>query len=312
MGLDVISRIVWKQCFGLKKTETALVVTDAKSRTDPRYEISRSLWKTGSRLCKDCALILMKKTGMNGREPPACVAKAMLDYDAVAAPTAYSLTHTKATFNANRKGARVATMPGITEEMFLEAIPVDYKKMLLTIRKLEEKIRGNEFHIRTKAGTDLYLYRGSRKIDCDDGLIRKSCGLGNLPGGEVAFAPLEKKSEGVLVVDLSSFSGLAKRPFKVSIEKGHAVDCTDSKLWKAISSVKNGTNVAELGIGTNPKARITGEILGDEKVIGTAHIAFGTSKGLGGRIQTSIHLDNVFSRPTIEVDGRIIMKDGKA
>ena len=74
---------------------------------------------------------------------------------------------------------------------------------------------------------------------------------------------------------------------------------------------KEVRNMAEFGIGTNPKARITGTILEDEKVKGTAHIAFGTNASFGGKIQTSIHLDYVFDKPTITIDGREIVREGE-
>ncbi len=310
-SLKDVAKIVWKQCLAVKPTEKALIVSDSKSPKDPRFGISRVLWDVGKNLCRDCALILMKKTCMHGREPSPEVAKAMLDFDIIIAPTEHSITHAKATLDASKKGSRIVTMPGITEDMFLRAIPINYREMGLLIKKLEAKMQGNEFHITTKAGTDLHLYKGDR-IFCElNGLVGKS-EIKNLPDGEIAFAPLEGKSEGVLVVDLSMpLIGIVKKPFRITVEKGHAVDCGESKLWKAISSVENGTNLAEFAIGTNPKAKIIGKILEDEKCLGTAHIAFGTSAALGGTVQTSVHLDSVFDKPTISVDGKEIIRDGK-
>ncbi len=311
MNLKEACNIVWKECVRIKKNETALIVSDSETRKDPRYRISRTLWDTGKNVCLDCGMILMKKTGMNGREPPAEVAKAMPDYDVVIAPTKYSLTHTKASLRAARKGARIVTMPGITEDIFLRAIPVDYRKMSSTGKRLAERLQGKEIHIKTKAGTDLYVYRGGRKVLNCDGIMEKGKIL-NLPDGEVCFAPLEGKSHGILMVDLSSpLVGKVKKPFKILVENGRMVYCEEPGLWKALSSVRNGTNLAEFGIGTNPKAKITGKILEDEKVMGTAHIAFGTSMELGGKIQTSVHLDSVFSKPTIEVDGKEIIRSGR-
>lgn len=310
-SLEDVARIVWKDCLAVKPAEKALIVSDSKTKKDPRFGISRVLWDVGKNLCRDCALILMEKTGMSGREPGPDVAKAMLDFDIIIAPTEHSITHTKASLDAARKGARVATMPGITEDMFLRAVPIDYRKMTLLIKKLGARMQGNEFHVTTKAGTDLYLYRGNR-IFCElNGLVGKG-DIKNLPDGEIAFAPLEGKSEGVLVVDLSApFTGVVKKPFKIRVEKGYAVDCAHAKLWKALTEAENGTNLAEFGIGTNPKAKITGNILEDEKVLGTAHIAFGTNTAMGGNIQTTVHLDSVFDKPTISVEGKEIIREGR-
>ena len=73
----------------------------------------------------------------------------------------------------------------------------------------------------------------------------------------------------------------------------------------------DGTNVAELGIGTNEKAILTGELLEDEKLLGTVHVAFGASAGIGGEIQVPVHLDCVVMKPTLTVDGREVIRDGE-
>ena len=59
----------------------------------------------------------------------------------------------------------------------------------------------------------------------------------------------------------------------------------------------DGTNIAELGIGTNEKAKLTGNILEDEKILGTVHVAFGASAAIGGTVQVPVHLDCVVMKP---------------
>ena len=70
-------------------------------------------------------------------------------------------------------------------------------------------------------------------------------------------------------------------------------------------------NLAEFGIGTNPNARLIGNVLEDEKVLGTCHIALGDNSTFGGKVRAGIHVDGIFLRPTVELDGKIIMKKGK-
>ncbi len=72
-----------------------------------------------------------------------------------------------------------------------------------------------------------------------------------------------------------------------------------------------GTNVAELGIGTNEKAQLTGDVLEDEKILGTAHVAFGASAAIGGNVQVPVHLDVVVLRPSVTVDGTEVVRDGE-
>jgi leucyl aminopeptidase (aminopeptidase T) len=73
---------------------------------------------------------------------------------------------------------------------------------------------------------------------------------------------------------------------------------------------QGGTNLAELGIGTNERARLTGKILEDEKILGTVHVAFGASTGIGGTVSVPIHLDVVILEPTLDVGGRRVLDGG--
>jgi len=71
-----------------------------------------------------------------------------------------------------------------------------------------------------------------------------------------------------------------------------------------------GRNIAELGIGTNDQAKITGLILEDEKVMGTVHIALGDNMSMGGTVSVQSHLDGLIKKPTVYLDGRVIMEKG--
>jgi leucyl aminopeptidase (aminopeptidase T) len=71
-----------------------------------------------------------------------------------------------------------------------------------------------------------------------------------------------------------------------------------------------GTNLAELGIGTNDRATLTGNVLEDEKILGTVHVAFGASAGIGGTVSVPIHLDAVVARASFTIDGVAILEAG--
>ena len=308
MQLHAVYEIVWKQCLAAKSHEKALIVFDRKTK-----EIADSLSETGKKYCA-VSMIETKKSKISGQEPEKSVARKMFDSDIVVAPTTFSLTHTKAVLSARKiGGARVVTMPGITREMLLRAIPIDYMEMKKYGEKIISEWNGKKsLAIETDAGTDLYVVIKGRKICIYSGLCIEAGSLSNLPAGEAETSPLEMKSEGKIVVDLTHpLKGKVKRPFKITVENGEMVDCTDNALWKICSETENGTNLAEFAVGTNPKAKITGNLLEDEKAIGTAHIAFGTNKSLGGKVHSSIHLDCVFNKPTITADGKIILKGGK-
>jgi len=74
---------------------------------------------------------------------------------------------------------------------------------------------------------------------------------------------------------------------------------------------KLACNIAELGIGTNDQAILSGRVLEDEKVMGTVHIALGNNFGFGGTCQVPMHLDGILLSPTLTIDGQVVIKDGK-
>jgi len=70
-------------------------------------------------------------------------------------------------------------------------------------------------------------------------------------------------------------------------------------------------NLAELGIGTKDKARVTGVILEDEKIYGTVQIALGSNDTFGVTVAAGIHVDGIITRPELSLDGRVLVRDGK-
>ena len=70
-------------------------------------------------------------------------------------------------------------------------------------------------------------------------------------------------------------------------------------------------NIAELGIGTNPATRISGNVLECEKVVGTAHVALGNSLHIGGATDVPFHSDGVINRPTILAGDTPLIEEGR-
>lgn len=207
------------------------------------------------------------------------------------------------------KKIKMGHMPGITEDMMLRSVNVDFFTMKSTADLLISELKGAELlHITTGAGTDLLLGVKNRIFTGDIGVIAGE--MCNLPCGEIYCAPVETKASGVVVFDASIGDiGLLKQPLKVFLHKGRITkfECEDEKLANMVeqlSSVDEEARViGELGIGVNPGARITGNMLEDEKALGTAHIAFGNNADFpgGGNNHSQIHRDFLFYAPTIEV-----------
>ena len=109
--------------------------------------------------------------------------------------------------------------------------------------------------------------------------------------------------------------GLVDAPVELVVEGGHLTSARGGQGMAFMELLTehgdDATTIAELGVGTNEKAKVTGEILEDEKILGTVHIAFGASAGIGGNVQVPVHLDCVVMKPTLELDGEAIVRDGE-
>jgi leucyl aminopeptidase (aminopeptidase T) len=222
------------------------------------------------------------------------------------------------------KFAKLGHMPGINEEMMLNSVNVDFAEMKSTAGKIINILSGAaRLHITTEKGTDLLLGVEGRIFIEDIGVKPgEDC---NLPCGEVYCAPLETEADGVIIFDASIGDiGVLDYPLKVYVSKGRITkfQSEDNELVKRINMLQNvdadAMVIGELGIGVNPGARITGNMLEDEKARGTAHIAFGNNADFtgGGNNHSEIHRDYLFYNPTIEAhypDGnsKLLMTKGK-
>ena len=127
-------------------------------------------------------------------------------------------------------------------------------------------------------------------------------------------SPLEGTSNGTYVID-ACFAGIPhlNGPLTIQIKDGIATNINGKNAPELKAMLKEETygNLAEFGIGTNPKAKITGITLEDEKVLGTIHIALGNSLSFGGKVDVPLHVDGVMTQPTVYIDGKMIMDEGK-
>jgi leucyl aminopeptidase (aminopeptidase T) len=303
-----------KSCLNLKAGESFLVITDTETRA-----IGEAIFEEGLDVGAESMLLVMKPRSRHGEEPPKPLAEVWQHVDAFVAPTKYSLTHTQARRRATEAGARGATMPGITPEVFIKGLAIDYSLVKQNNERLLKPLEGAEtVRVVTDLGTDLTFSVKGRTFIADSGILHERGAFGNLPAGEVFVAPLEGTGEGVLVIDGSMAGvGVLRRPVKVTIRSGFAEEfagAEEAAKFKGLlksAGLREAFNLAEFGIGTNPAAELVGNILMDEKVYGTVHVAFGDNSTIGGRVRAGIHLDGILRKPTVYVDGRVLMKDGR-
>ncbi|PKL83171.1 MAG: leucyl aminopeptidase [Ignavibacteriae bacterium HGW-Ignavibacteriae-3] len=312
--LDNASVIAIRDCMGAQSNESVLIITD-----EFKKKIGYSLFRNAKRLGHDSLYLEMKSNEMHGQEPLPQIAELMKMFDVVLCPTAKSLTHTNARRNASALGSRIATFPGITEEIMIRGLNADYHKIAALTIKLQEVLNKVKIvRVTTSLGTDITMDVTGRNAFASKGLFHKKGESGNLPTGEAFLAPVEGKSSGVFYVDGSMASlGVVKgKPIRIEVKDGLAVKISGGTQAKKLDDTLNkfgdlSRNIAEFGIGTNHKAKLSGVLLEDEKVMGTIHIALGDNKSMGGSVDIPIHLDGVVKKPTVYFDGKMIMKNGK-
>ncbi len=221
-------------------------------------------------------------------------------------------------------GTRVGYGAQLDDLILENELSADYQEIAAITRRLKTHLQDkDQVHITTPLGTDLTCSIAGRDIKEDTGLIHQSGQFGNLPAGECFVAPLEDSAEGVLVVDKSFPELVVKQPVSMIFEKGRVVaiegGAEAQELLRRIEygeQLEHGENcriIAELGIGTNPKARLTGNLMTDEKVMGTIHVAIGdnASPSYGGVNPAPIHIDGVVGQPTLVVDGKTLIDEGR-
>lgn len=304
MSLKNSTGIVLETCMAVNPGEVVLIITD--TATDP--SIASTLYERAVELGCDPVLMTMEPREVHGQEPPKAVAEAMAAADVVLAPTNKSLTHTQAKINAKIAGVRIATMPGIILEMMESGgISADYLAVKHRAFDLKSRLdRVNEVRITTDLGTDIVFNVEGCDWMVDHGICHEPGYSSNLPAGEVFVAP--KSGNGVFVVDGSmSGLGILNSPLTIKIEDGQATDITGESSGKFIEMIDSvgppGRNLAELGIGINPEAHLIGNVLEDEKVAGTVHVALGDNSAFGGDVVAGIHLDGIITGPTVYLDG---------
>ena len=305
---SAVSTVV-RRCLGVHAGEEVVVVVDRATRT-----IGEALRDEAAAAGTEAVLTIMDERATDGTEPPASVAAAMAACDVFIAPTSRSLSHTNARKRATDGGARGATMPGVTEDMLARVMSVDLDAMAARSKAVAALLdAGTRAHVTCPRGSDLRLAIDGRAGISDDGKLTERGAFGNLPCGEAFIAPAY--GEGTVVATSLAPLGLSTEPATLTVAEGRIV-AADGGLGPQFIELllahgRLGTNLAELGVGTNDRAQLTGNVLEDEKILGTVHVAFGASAGIGGTVSVPIHLDVVVLDASLEVDGRQILDGGR-
>jgi aminopeptidase len=307
--LDLAVATIIERCLAVRPGEDVVVVADRGTR-----RIGEALRDAAAAAQAEAVLTIMEPREIDGNEPPRPVAGALAECDVFIAPTTRSLSHTTARKRASDAGARGATMPGVTEEMLARTMSIDFDKMAVRSRAVAALLtEADTARVTCPRGTDFTLDLAGRQGLPDDGELTARGAFGNLPCGEGFIAPCAGAGTIVVAGTIASL-GAVDEPVRLTGEDGRLVGA-DGGLGPRFMALlegagERGTNLAELGIGTNDRAALTGKVLEDEKILGTVHVAFGASAGIGGNVSVPIHLDVVVLEPTLEIGSERVLDAG--
>ncbi len=310
MALEEGAASILRTSAALKAGERVLIVADPE-----RLIVGRAFFYAAAAAGSDPVLSMIRTREGAGGEPPDLLAAAMLEADVVLLTTVHSMTHTHARRAANRAGARVVSMPGVTEEMLDGgALTVDHTQLQASMRRLQRRLRSAlSVHVVTAAGTDLTLSTRGRDWNFSDtGVASRKGDVTTLPAGEIFVSPLEGSAEGRLVADAFLQEPL-HAPATVQVTEGHATKVVgaEAAVLEMNRGGKEGRNLAKLGLGLNSRARANAALPEAEKAAGAVHVVFGDSLLYGGKVSAGVKVDGILTAATLEVDGKAIAVKGR-
>ncbi len=303
-------------CAGVKSNEKAVIITEPVMLTMAEA-VAAAVYAAGA----EPIITLMTPRHSDGQEPPAPIAEAMRASDVFFSVVNKSITHTRAVRDAAGAGSRGVMMTQFTEEMLIEGgLEADFASIAPICRAVAEGLAGaSTIRLTTDLGTDLTFSATGRRGNAMTCLVSPGH-FTPVPNVEANVSPIEGSAEGVIVADASvpyDGIGVLREPVVARVEKGMIVSISGGEQAETLArnlAAKGDPlvyNIAELGVGLNPKCRFMGVMLEDEGVWGSAHIGIGTNITLGGNVKAASHYDLIMTKPTIVADGRVIVEQGE-
>ncbi len=300
----------------VKRGESVVIVVDDRTSPSIWMALAAQTLAVGG----EPIVALMAPVARSGMEPPGPISAAMCEANVIIAAASRSMYHIEAKNRAKLAGARgVFNAPHLEDAWIDGAMTADFLAIRQRAERLRDRLlRGRTAHVTSPAGTDVRMViEGRRPVGWLTGVCRNPGEVSALPGGEVSLPPLEGSTEGTIVLEhIMTDIGRLAQPIVLTVRKGECVKIdggVEARALEAhIEGIENATNIAELGIGLNPKSRLNGTITEVKKRLGTAHMALGDSAaGYGGNVVSDVHLDGMIMDVRIEVDGEAIAENGE-
>ena len=308
------ARAIVDTCLDVRPDEEVLVITDAR-----RLNVGRAIATASKAAGATTTLAIMPLLESHGNEPPPVIAEGMRTADVAFTCTTYAITHTKARTAAFEAGTRTGSLREVTEDMMIEgAMTVDFEMLRTVTNAVRDRLQvAKEGRVVSKPGTDISFSLDGADAFALNGFYSEVHGFATLPPGEAPTRPIEGTANGTVVFDVSMDNiGWLDDPIELTVEDGWVTGVAGGAEAAQLQRIfdendENARNLAEVAIGTNWNARLIGNIAEDKKANGTVHLAVGDNVSLGGDVRSEIHLDGVIERPTVYLDGEIVVEDGE-
>ena len=304
-------------CAGVKENEKVLVVTDTNN-----VKIAEMITSVAFERGAEVTICIMTVRKSNGENPPEMICQAMMKAEVIFAPTTFSITWAEATRKAAAQGARVVSMPDYHEDILISGgLEADFSAQEKIVEKMSELFsQAQQARLTTPAGTDLSMELGDRKGNSEKGFCSKPGEVCGPPNIESNIAPIEDTASGKIVCDASIIHPDIRKldePVSFMVKDGFVVDIEGgakaTRMREVLAESQDHTvyNIAELGIGFNPKAKIVGLMTEDEGCLGTAHIGLGDNHTRQGKVTSPLHIDLVLKNPTLFLDNKLVIKNSE-
>lgn len=303
----------------VRSGEQVLVAADTDTAA-----VAEALAAAALEITPDVVTTFMTPRLVDGDEPPAIVAAALLAANVALVPVSYSISHSTAVRKALEHGTRVLSLPAATPDQLVRGgAEADFEAQAPVVRRVADALSAaSTAHLTTPAGTDCTFDLRGRTGNAHDCILDRPGKFSAFPNIEANISPVDGTAEGVLVFDGSipnlRLGGLLRDPVVCTVEKGNIVNVDGGheagmirQVWASMGDAAV-YNIAQLAIGLNPAIlMLTGVWAQDHGAFGTVHIGIGTSANLGGTTKAAAHFDGMMNTPTLKLDGRVLLEDGQ-
>ncbi|MBI4278699.1 MAG: hypothetical protein HY660_09605 [Armatimonadetes bacterium] len=287
-------------------------------------EVAEALAVAALEITPEVVTTIMTPREVDGGEPPEVVAAALVAADVSLIPVSYSISHSTAVRNALGSGTRVLSLPAATPDQLVRGgAEADFEAQSPVVRRVAGLLtEATTAHLTTPAGTDCTFDLRGRKGNAHDCILDRPGKFSAFPNIEANVSPMDGTAQGVIVFDGSipnlRLGGTLRDPVICTVEGGRIVKVEGGYEAGMIRRVWEGMgdaavyNIAQLAIGLNPAILLlTGVWAQDHGAMGTVHIGIGTSANLGGVTKAAAHFDGMMNRPTLRLDGRVVLEGGQ-